>query len=1530
MNGGSVSRRRRTSGRPASAARALTAAVGLTLVASAALAPVASAGNPPHAAAPPAATSTARVSASGHATLSRHPAATAPAGFASGAIVREGAPRPTTGAISAVIVLATTTGTSAALGALAAKPASMSRAQALSALSGLTPTEHARDTVLAWARSLGLGVDMAGRWQVEVSGGADAMSAAFGTALLPAPAAGVIAGNLSLRPYLRPAHTPAVPRALVGAASAVVGLDSRPLYAPLTAAGSVGTHQGAAAFAATQGARSSPQFVLGDAGYTGDQVRDAYAAPRDAAAGAGLTVGTVQFSGFNSQDIVDYAYQGDIPLFGGQVSLVSVDGTDPTVAVNGGDAEVALDSEALLAVAPMARQRVYFAQNTLAGTLAAYGRLADDAEAGLVQAVSTSWGHCESGASSAEQVTVRQDIQRMVAAGVTVTAASGDSGSADCTGSAGAAVDFPASIPEVVATGGTTLPNGTGVAAAGYQSGWTGSGGGTSTLYSKPSYQGALAGTMRSVPDVALEADPNTPFAFVHNGYFGSVGGTSLAAPMFAGLLVSALSEADSTNGLGDIHTALYAAGPAAFQDVVSGSNGAFSAGTGYDQVTGLGAPRMGALAEALGIPAVARAMYHPIDPVRIADTRTGLGVPAGRLAAGQTITVTVQGATAAVPSTGVTAAAVTVTAISPSGATYLSVYPTGGANGSATSALNAVPGAPTPNLVISKVDSQGRLSVYNAGGTVDVAVDLDGYFARDAAAGFTPLTPARAVDTRSGRGVRAGKVGPGGTITVKVAGTLGVPSSGAAAVVLNVTAVNASQTTYVSAYPTGFTGGPSTSNLNVPVGRAVADLVISKVSAAGDVSFYNRGGSVDVIADVIGYYGAGGLGLQPVAPVRVLDTRGSGALGAQAAGDFSVAANGSRIGAVVTNLTGTGPTTATFLSLFPVSVTATVGRTSSTLNLYPGQTRANLATTAVSAAAPPRERVYNNSGVVNVIADVSGYFSGQPTQLPQTSVTASGPATPAAYGAAVTLTASATSTGGAVAALAPGATVSFVEPGVGAIGHAVVAGNGSAALTSNALPAGSDTIVAVVDAHDGIAGSQSAPVTVTVNPPPASSTTLVASTVTTPWDSPVTLTATVSYLGSPPPGVVTFIDADYGTQLGRVALSSGVAQLTTAALAAGSRHLEAVYTSAGGPPGSTSAPLTIAVDQPSPSAYTTFQADRLHDGLVAGDAITKNLTLAWSANLGTLAGEPLIAGGRVFIAVQNPGGVYGTQLYALDRATGAVLWGPVAAAGTYWSANMAYDGQRLFDINFDGLVRTFDAATGAPGWSRQLSQYAFTAPPTAWDGVLYAGGSGGGGTLYAMSESDGSLLWSVGVTNGDDSAPVVDPSGVFVSYACQLTQAFSLTGTSLWLDQSGCEGGGGQTAPLHQGRLYVPSNYPNPPPIIDAATGAVVGTYQGGTIAFDSTQGYQLVGSTLSNLTPVGTTTWSFAGDGQLQGWPIVDNGLVFIASGSGKVFAVSAATGLQQWAVTVPGTAGSGQTMALAENTLVVEQGDVVSAYS
>ncbi|MDQ0797267.1 peptidoglycan recognition protein [Streptomyces sp. B1I3] len=239
------------------------------------------------------------------------------------------------------------------------------------------------------------------------------------------------------------------------------------------------------------------------------------------------------------------------------------------------------------------------------------------------------------------------------------------------------------------------------------------------------------------------------------------------------------------------------------------------------------------------------------LGPQRVMDTREGLGVPKAQVGPAGVVTLQVAGVNG-VPAEGVTAVVLNVTATHVSGTSFVSVYPDGTTRTDASN-LNVVKGQTVPNLVIVPVVN-GKVSFYNNAGTVDLIADITGYFtSAGEGASHINLGPKRVMDTREGLGVPKAQVGPAGVVTLQVAGVNGVPAEGVTAVVLNVTATHVSATSFVSVYPNGTTR-TSASNLNVVQGQTVPNLVVVPV-VNGKVSFYNNAGSLDLIADITGYF---------------------------------------------------------------------------------------------------------------------------------------------------------------------------------------------------------------------------------------------------------------------------------------------------------------------------------------------------------------------------------------------------------------------------------------------------------------------------------------------------------------------------------------------------------------------------------------------------------------------------------------------------------------------------------------------------
>ncbi|MGA1344649.1 MAG: trypsin-like serine protease [Ilumatobacteraceae bacterium] len=250
---------------------------------------------------------------------------------------------------------------------------------------------------------------------------------------------------------------------------------------------------------------------------------------------------------------------------------------------------------------------------------------------------------------------------------------------------------------------------------------------------------------------------------------------------------------------------------------------------------------------------------FVPVDPTRILDTRSGVGAvsaaPVGELdGSGRSLVLTVAGR-GGVPAAGAEAVAMNLTVVD--GVTndfggYVAVHPCGARP--TVSNLNFVSGQTVPNAVVAPVAADGTVCLY-VYGTADLLADVSGYFVD----GFTSMDPARILDTRDGTGSGARRVGSSGgdgpALTLTVAGRGGVPTSGVAAVALNVTVVDGAAPDsggYVTVYPCG--DRPDSSNLNFVTGQTVPNAVLAPVSDQGTVCLYVFG-SADLLADVSGYF---------------------------------------------------------------------------------------------------------------------------------------------------------------------------------------------------------------------------------------------------------------------------------------------------------------------------------------------------------------------------------------------------------------------------------------------------------------------------------------------------------------------------------------------------------------------------------------------------------------------------------------------------------------------------------------------------
>ena len=321
------------------------------------------------------------------------------------------------------------------------------------------------------------------------------------------------------------------------------------------------------------------------------------------------------------------------------------------------------------------------------------------------------------------------------------------------------------------------------------------------------------------------------------------------------------------------------------------------------------------------------------------------------------------------------------------------------------------------------------------------------------------------------------------------------------------------------------------------------------------------------------------------------------------------------------------------------------------------------------------------------------------------------------------------------------------------------------------------------------------------------------------------------------------------------------------------------------------------------------YQINETHTGSINSPGLTPPLRPKWSRNFGQKMSYPLIADGKVFVTVRNAS-AYGTELYALNAADGSTLWSYSLTGTYYWSA-LCYENGRVFALNYDGLLRAFDGTTGSLVWSRQLpGQYSFSSAPTVFQGVVYAGGAGSGGTAYAVSAENGNVLWTTPVSNGSNSSPAVTADGVYLSYVCwNVYKLNPANGSNIWHTTPDCSGGGGKTPVLYNNRLYVRDVSSNTDWILNSQTGGTLDTFSSKSApAFSGNMGFFLNGpkwfgsyGTLEGRTvDTNSVLWTFAGDGHLQSSMLVVNDYVYVGSSLGKLYALEAATGTQVWSTT------------------------------
>jgi len=241
-----------------------------------------------------------------------------------------------------------------------------------------------------------------------------------------------------------------------------------------------------------------------------------------------------------------------------------------------------------------------------------------------------------------------------------------------------------------------------------------------------------------------------------------------------------------------------------------------------------------------------------PTSPTRVLDTRNGVGAPSAPVSAGSTLVVDLSGQVPA----GAGAVILDVTATNTTVAGFVTAWPAGGPRPLASSLNVEQAGQTIANLVMVPLSADGKVALFSQS-PLDLVADLEGYVTGSAApvegAGlFTPLVPTRALDTRTANPI--GRLAGGVPTALPLAGRAGVPASGVAAVLMNVTATASAAPGYVTVFPDG-SAVPVASNLNVSrAGQTIPNLALGLLGISGSVGLYSLA-STDLVVDVAGWF---------------------------------------------------------------------------------------------------------------------------------------------------------------------------------------------------------------------------------------------------------------------------------------------------------------------------------------------------------------------------------------------------------------------------------------------------------------------------------------------------------------------------------------------------------------------------------------------------------------------------------------------------------------------------------------------------
>jgi len=701
----------------------------------------------------------------------------------------------------------------------------------------LTPEQYADrfglsqsdlDKISTWLKSEGFTVEYVarGRDWLGFSGTAGQVRTTFHTELHRY----LVDGEM----HFAAAAEPSVPAALEPVVGALLGLDDFYPKAPR---------------------HPSPANTSGSGNHTlvPDDIATIYNIAKLGLDGTGQTIAIVGQSRVDSTDIQGFRTKYNLPPANLTLTL-NPSSSDP--GTSGSLAEADIDLEWVSAVAPNAA--LIYVYGTSADSAAFYA-----IDQNYAPVITESFGDCEATRAS-YRASYQTEAQKANTFGITWLASTGDTGAADCDyggtiAKQGLAVNFPSSVPEVTAVGGTEFNEGiggywytsndtNGGSARSYipEMVWNdttagqplfASGGGASTLYPKPAWQtgaGVPNDGARDLPDLSLDASNNhDPYNVMTGGAWKLFGGTSVATPVFAGIvaLISqylVANRVQSKSGVGNINPTLYrlaASAPSAFHDITLGNNmvpcqqgtkdcGAnlllgYSAGTGYDLATGLGS-----------VDAYNLVTQWPSTPA-IATTTTVTATPTSILtSAATTLTATVSASTGSTTPTGSVAFS--------AGSTSLGTVNLSGSGATATASLrvNGSQLAPGNNIITASYGGSTSFGV--SSGSVMVSVTVPAVATTTTVtANPTSITAGGSTALRATVTATSGSATPTGSVSFtlggKSLGTANLSGSGGAAsasLTVNASQLNTGTNTITASYggATGFNASSASVTVSVSV----------------------------------------------------------------------------------------------------------------------------------------------------------------------------------------------------------------------------------------------------------------------------------------------------------------------------------------------------------------------------------------------------------------------------------------------------------------------------------------------------------------------------------------------------------------------------------------------------------------------------------------------------------------------------------------------------------------------------------------